>query len=53
MGAVISALTGSNDKSEVAVMAKQATEVKLFRTKTDMQKDYFCPGTEGQKNVLI
>merc|ERR1712142_167216 len=27
MGAVISALTGSNDKSEVAAMAKQATEV--------------------------
>ena len=30
MGAVISALTGSNDKSEVAVMAKQATEVNQF-----------------------
>jgi len=27
MGAVIGALTGSDDKSEVAVMAKQATEV--------------------------
>jgi len=30
MGAVIGALTGSDDKSEVAVMAKQATEVNII-----------------------
>eukprot|EP00092_Neocalanus_flemingeri_P072988 GFUD01089950.1.p1 GENE.GFUD01089950.1~~GFUD01089950.1.p1 ORF type:complete len:187 (+),score=51.96 GFUD01089950.1:52-612(+) len=36
MGAVIGAMTGSDDKSEVAVMAKQATEVinLLFRLST-------------------
>ena len=46
MGAVIGALTGSDDKDEVAVMAKQATEVRINLIKKTDWKSHFCKGDQ-------
>jgi len=58
MGAVIGALTGSDDKDEVAVMAKQATEVinlvvtlvEALTTSMSQRSFYWAGKTEREKN---